>query len=145
MFRGAQSPHSNDVDRWIEVKTAISLGIGLFITIIGLVEPGFVRKPAAGSVPVELGVGGFVTGWPLLVFVVGLLAIIVMLVLRVRGAIGISPRRNHRLCRAALSHGRARHTWPRPGPGPGPEQGRWVRGKRPRGERRILSAGNELC
>jgi AGZA family xanthine/uracil permease-like MFS transporter len=70
-----------------QLKTAISVGIGLFITIIGLVDAGFVRKPAAGPVPVELGVGGFLTGWPLLVFVVGLLAIIVMLVRRVRGAI----------------------------------------------------------
>ena len=70
-----------------QLKTAISVGIGLFITIIGLVDAGFVRKPAGGPVPVELGVGGFLTGWPLLVFVIGLLAIIVMLVRRMKGAI----------------------------------------------------------
>ncbi|HEX5524978.1 MAG TPA: NCS2 family permease [Pedococcus sp.] len=70
-----------------QLKTAISVGIGLFITIIGLVDAGFVRKPAGGPVPVELGIGGFLTGWPLLVFVFGLLAIIVMMVKRVRGAI----------------------------------------------------------
>ncbi|GAB3685506.1 NCS2 family permease [Angustibacter aerolatus] len=69
-----------------QLKTAISVGIGLFITIIGLFDAGFVRKPA-GPTPVELGVGGFLAGWPSVVFVVGLLAIIVMMVRRVRGAI----------------------------------------------------------
>ena len=70
-----------------QLKTAISVGIGLFITIIGLVDAGFVRKPSGGPVPVELGVGGFLAGWPLLVFVVGLLAIVTMMVKRVKGAI----------------------------------------------------------
>ncbi|HLN78139.1 MAG TPA: NCS2 family permease [Nocardioidaceae bacterium] len=70
-----------------QLKTAISVGIGLFITIIGLVDSGFVRKPTGGPVPVELGIGGFLAGWPLLVFIVGLLAIIVMMVKQVRGAI----------------------------------------------------------
>jgi adenine/guanine/hypoxanthine permease len=69
-----------------QLKTAISVGIGLFITIIGLVDAGFVRKPT-GPTPVELGIGGFLAGWPTLVFVVGLLAIIVMMVKGVRGAI----------------------------------------------------------
>ena len=70
-----------------ELKTAISVGIGLFITIIGLVDAGFVRRTAAGPVPVELGIGGTLNGWPLLVFVIGVLAIIVMLVRKVKGAI----------------------------------------------------------
>ncbi len=69
-----------------QLKTAISVGIGLFITFIGLVDAGFVRKPS-GPTPVELGIGGFLTGWPMLVFVVGLLAIIAMLLRRVKGAI----------------------------------------------------------
>ena len=69
------------------LKTAISVGIGLFITIIGLVDSGIVRKPSGGPVPVELGVGGFLAGWPMLVFVIGLLSIIVMLVKKVKGAI----------------------------------------------------------
>jgi AGZA family xanthine/uracil permease-like MFS transporter len=70
-----------------QLKTAISVGIGLFITIIGLVDSGVIRKPSSGPVPVELGVGGFLAGWPMLVFVIGLLAIIVMLVKKVKGAI----------------------------------------------------------
>jgi AGZA family xanthine/uracil permease-like MFS transporter len=69
------------------LKTAISVGIGLFITIIGLVDSGIVRRPAVGPVPVELGVGGFLAGWPTLVFVIGLLSIIVMMVKKVKGAI----------------------------------------------------------
>jgi adenine/guanine/hypoxanthine permease len=69
------------------LKTAISVGIGLFITIIGLVDSGVIRKPSSGPVPVELGVGGFLAGWPMLVFVIGLLSIIVMLVKKVKGAI----------------------------------------------------------
>jgi AGZA family xanthine/uracil permease-like MFS transporter len=69
-----------------ELKTAISVGIGLFITIIGFVDGGFVRKSVGGPMG-ELGVGGFLKGWPLVVFVLGLGAIILMLVKGVRGAI----------------------------------------------------------
>jgi len=70
-----------------QLKTAISVGIGLFITIIGLVDAGFVRTPAGAATPVELGIGGYLNGWPLLVFTVGLLSIIIMMVKKVRGAI----------------------------------------------------------
>ncbi|MDQ5839942.1 MAG: NCS2 family permease [Chloroflexota bacterium] len=69
------------------LKTAISVGIGLFITIVGLVDSGIVRRTPVGPVPVELGVGGFLAGWPMLVFVIGLLSIIVMMVKKVKGAI----------------------------------------------------------
>jgi AGZA family xanthine/uracil permease-like MFS transporter len=69
-----------------ELKTAISVGIGLFITIIGFVDGGFVRKSVGGPMG-ELGVGGFLKGWPLVVFVLGLAAIILMLVKGIRGAI----------------------------------------------------------
>jgi len=68
------------------LKVAISVGIGLFITIVGLVDAGIVRKPAGGP-PVELGVGGSLAGWPTLVFVLGLVAIIVMYAKKIQGAI----------------------------------------------------------
>jgi adenine/guanine/hypoxanthine permease len=71
----------------VQLKTAISVGIGLFITIIGFVDAGFVRRTATGPVPVELGVGGFLAGWPTLVFVIGLLLMAVLLVRQVKGAI----------------------------------------------------------
>jgi AGZA family xanthine/uracil permease-like MFS transporter len=67
------------------LKTAISVGIGLFITLIGLVDAGFVRK--APAVPVEMGIGGVLAGWPLLIFVLGLLGIIGMVIRRIKGAI----------------------------------------------------------
>ena len=70
-----------------QLKTAISVGIGLFIALIGFVDAGFVRRTAAGSVPVELGVGGRLAGWPTFVFVVGLLLSVILVARRVRGAI----------------------------------------------------------
>lgn len=69
-----------------QLKVAISVGIGLFIAFVGLVNAGIVRKPA-GAPPVELGVGGSLAGWPTLVFVIGLCAILVLQVRRIRGAI----------------------------------------------------------
>jgi adenine/guanine/hypoxanthine permease len=72
------------------LKTAISVGIGLFITIIGLVDAGFVRRTGTGPVPVELGIGGNLDGWPTLVFAIGLLLVIALYVRGIRGAILIS-------------------------------------------------------
>lgn len=73
-----------------QLKTAISVGIGLFIALIGFVDAGFVRRipdAANTTVPVELGIGGALTSWPILVFVVGLLVIAALVARRVRGAI----------------------------------------------------------
>ncbi|MGI8900896.1 MAG: NCS2 family permease [Nocardioides sp.] len=72
------------------LKTAISVGIGLFIAFIGLVDAGVVRRnpDAFGTpVPVGFGAGGELAGWPTLVFVIGLLVTIVLMVRKVRGAI----------------------------------------------------------
>ncbi len=73
-----------------QLKIAISVGIGLFIALIGLVDAGFVRRTAAGPVPVELGIGGQLQGWPVLVFVVGLALVLGLYVAKVRGAILIA-------------------------------------------------------
>jgi AGZA family xanthine/uracil permease-like MFS transporter len=70
----------------IQLKTAIGVGIGLFLALIGFVDSGFVRGGTA-SPPVTLGVGGQLVSWPAAVFVAGLLLTIVLVVLRVRGAI----------------------------------------------------------
>ena len=70
-----------------ELKTAIGVGIGLFIAFIGLVDSGFVRIPFSQATPVELGIGGSLNGWPVVVFVLGLLLIIVLVARKVRGAI----------------------------------------------------------
>jgi adenine/guanine/hypoxanthine permease len=71
----------------LALKIAISVGIGLFIALIGLVDAGVVRRTAAPPVPVELGIGGRLAGWPVLLFGVVLFALIVMWVLKVKGAI----------------------------------------------------------
>ena len=70
-----------------QIKIAISVGIGLFIALIGLVDAGFVRRTAAGPVPVGLGVNGNLVGWPTVVFVFGLILMIGLMVRKVKGAI----------------------------------------------------------
>ncbi|GAA4204586.1 NCS2 family permease [Streptosporangium oxazolinicum] len=69
-----------------QLKTAISVGIGLFIALIGFVDAGFVRRVAAGP-PLELGIAGSLTSWPILVFVVGLLLIVLLVARQTKGAI----------------------------------------------------------
>ena len=79
-----------------ELKIAIAAGIGLFIAFIGLVDAGFVRVPGSGNVlippptPVQLGISGSIAGWPLVVFVIGLVLAIVLTVRKVKGALLIS-------------------------------------------------------
>jgi adenine/guanine/hypoxanthine permease len=73
-----------------QLKTAIGVGIGLFLMIIGLVDAGFVHRipdVAGTTVPVELGLGGRLVSWPAFVFVIGLLVTLVLFVRKVRGAI----------------------------------------------------------
>ncbi|MFR9673643.1 NCS2 family permease [Streptomyces sp. TR06-5] len=72
------------------LRRAIAIGIGLFITLIGLVDSGFVtRNPDAAhtTVPLGLGEGGRLEGWPVLIFVLGLALMYVLMVRKVRGAI----------------------------------------------------------
>ena len=67
-----------------QLKYAIGVGIGLFITVIGLVDSGLVR----GGIPlVTFGVNGTLQGWPIATFIFGLLLTIVLVVRKVRGAI----------------------------------------------------------
>ncbi|MGV4987695.1 NCS2 family permease [Streptomyces sp. NPDC001709] len=75
------------------LRKAISIGIGLFIMLIGLVDSGFItRMPDAAqtTVPVQLGVGGHLHGWPVLVFILGVLLTFVLIVRKAPGAILIS-------------------------------------------------------
>ena len=67
-----------------QLKYAIGVGIGLFITIIGLVDSGIVRT---GVPLLSFGVFGQLQGWPIFTFVFGLLLTIVLVVRKVRGAI----------------------------------------------------------
>ena len=70
-----------------QLKIAISVGIGLFITLIGLVDSGFVRRTGAGPVPVTLGDNGNLVGWPIIVFALGLFLMIGLIVKKVKGAL----------------------------------------------------------
>jgi len=73
-----------------ELKAAIAVGIGLFISFIGLVDAGFVRRipdSAHTTVPVILGIGGSIASWPTVVFVVGLVLTGVLVARGVRAAI----------------------------------------------------------
>jgi adenine/guanine/hypoxanthine permease len=75
------------------LRKAISIGIGLFIMLIGLVDSGFItRMPDAAqtTVPVQLGVGGHLHGWPVLVFILGVLLTFALIVRKTPGAILIS-------------------------------------------------------
>ncbi|GAA4808271.1 NCS2 family permease [Streptomyces ziwulingensis] len=75
------------------LRKAISIGIGLFVLIVGLVDSGFVtRMPDAAqtTVPLQLGTGGHLLGWPVLIFVLGVLLTFALIVRKVSGAILIS-------------------------------------------------------
>ncbi|BAJ30224.1 MULTISPECIES: NCS2 family permease [Kitasatospora] len=75
------------------LRKAIAIGIGLFITLVGLVDSGFVtRIPDAAhtTVPLQLGIGGHLHGWPVLIFILGLLLTMALVIRKVPGAILIS-------------------------------------------------------
>jgi adenine/guanine/hypoxanthine permease len=72
------------------LKAGIAVGIGLFITLIGLVDAGFVRRVpdiANTTVPVGLGIDGSIASWPTFVFVIGLLLTGILVAKGVKGAI----------------------------------------------------------
>ena len=71
------------------LRTAISVGIGLFVTFVGLVNAGIVHKSPdrVDSPPLVFAVNGSLSTWPLLVFVAGLALTAVLMVRCVNGAI----------------------------------------------------------
>ena len=104
-----------------QLKTAISVGIGLFIALIGLVDAGL-RAPDPGrrrtprcrcsSAP-----NGSLDGWPVLVFAFGLVLMVTLYVRKVRGAILISIIATTVLAVVveAVAEGRARRSTARHG------------------------------
>ncbi|MFT4298853.1 MAG: NCS2 family permease [Aeromicrobium sp.] len=70
-----------------QLKTAIAVGIGLFITLIGLVDAGFVRTSGLAAPPIGMGVSNKLVGWPVLVFCIALLVMIALHARKVPGAI----------------------------------------------------------
>ncbi len=73
----------------IQLKLAITAGIGLFILFIGLVDAGFVGSTGVPSPPVGLGAGGngSINTVPTVVFVLTLLVTGILVARKVRGAI----------------------------------------------------------
>jgi len=71
----------------MQLKLAITVGIGLFIAFIGFVNSGFVTSTKNDSPPVGLGIGGSVATVPTLIFVVTLLLTAALVALRVKGGI----------------------------------------------------------
>jgi AGZA family xanthine/uracil permease-like MFS transporter len=73
----------------MQLKLAITAGIGLFIMFIGLVDAGFISATGLPSPPVGLGGGGHgsISSIPTVVFVFTLLVTGILVVRRVRGGI----------------------------------------------------------
>ena len=71
----------------LALKGAIAVGIGLFIAVIGFVDAGFVTSTQLPAPPLQLGTGGELQGWPVTVFIVGLLLIVWLYLRKVKGAL----------------------------------------------------------
>ncbi|MFV0373906.1 NCS2 family permease [Microbacterium sp.] len=72
------------------LKTAITVGIGLFIAFIGFVDSGLVTATGADSPPVGLGVDGSIATVPTLLFVLTLVLAAILIARKVKGAILIA-------------------------------------------------------
>ncbi len=71
----------------LPLKHAIAVGIGLFIAIIGLVDAGFVNTTGLPVPPLQLGSNNELVGWPVGVFLIGLLLIIYLYIRKVPGSL----------------------------------------------------------
>jgi len=71
----------------VELKIAITVGIGLFIAFIGFVNAGFVTSTGENSPPVGLGIAGSVGTVPTLVFVFTLVLTGILVARKVRGGL----------------------------------------------------------
>ncbi|MCW4458299.1 NCS2 family permease [Microbacterium sp. MPKO10] len=71
----------------MQLKISITVGIGVFIAFIGLVNAGFVTSTGESSPPVGLGIDGSVATGPTTIFVVTLLICGVLVARRVKGGL----------------------------------------------------------
>lgn len=71
----------------LPLKHAITMGIGMFVALLGLVKAGFVGVGEGGPVQLGTGAGGQLVGWPVFFFAVTLLLIFMLQARRVPGAI----------------------------------------------------------
>lgn len=71
----------------VQLKLAITVGIGLFIAFIGFVNAGFVTATGQGSPPVGLGGDGSIVTVPTLMFVLTMLVTGILVAARVKGGL----------------------------------------------------------
>ncbi|QEW02315.1 NCS2 family permease [Microbacterium lushaniae] len=71
----------------VQLKLAITVGIGLFIAFIGFVNAGFVTSTGNPSPPLDLGVGGSVATVQTVMFVVTLFLAGILISLKVKGGL----------------------------------------------------------
>jgi AGZA family xanthine/uracil permease-like MFS transporter len=71
-----------------QMRTAISVGIGLFIAFVGLVNAGIVR-PGSGTIT-SLGIDTSLGSWPMMIFIIGLFLMIFLYIRKVKGSILIA-------------------------------------------------------
>ncbi|MFI1647072.1 NCS2 family permease [Streptomyces avidinii] len=71
----------------LALKHAITMGIGLFVALIGFVKAGFVGRGPEFGPPVQLGAVGELSGWPVMLFCVTLITIFMLQARKVPGAI----------------------------------------------------------
>src|SRR5258707_888435 len=87
------SERGSSVAREVRGGLATFFAMAYIIMLIGLVDGGFVsRMPDAAhtTVPVQLGSDGHLTGWPVLIFILGTLLTLILIIRKVSGAILIS-------------------------------------------------------
>lgn len=71
----------------MQLKVAISVAIGLFIAIVGLVNAGFVTSTGFASPPVGLGINGSIASLPTVMFIITLLLTGILVARKVRGGL----------------------------------------------------------
>lgn len=69
------------------LRVAISVGIGMFISLIGFSNAGLVKGNKAGPTLLNFGNAGSIDTWPLFVFILGLFLTLIMMARKVPGAI----------------------------------------------------------
>ncbi|MDR6939821.1 AGZA family xanthine/uracil permease-like MFS transporter [Arcanobacterium hippocoleae] len=69
------------------LRIAISVGIGMFISLIGFSNAGLVKGNKAGPTLLNFGNAGSIDTWPLFVFILGLFLTFLLMARRVPGAI----------------------------------------------------------
>ena len=69
------------------LRTAISVGIGLFVALVGFANAGIVKGNKEGPTLMNFGNAGSIDTWPLVVFILGAFITLVLMLRKIPGAI----------------------------------------------------------